>query len=186
MSSPEGPAAALALLEAYGRGSLGPEELSALAETLGLIREHPDCLLRTCLPGHLTGSAWIVSHDRTHVLLTLHRKLGRWLQLGGHADGQADLLQVALREAHEESGLSRVTPLAPGIYDIDRHFIPARKDEPGHWHHDLRFLFEADMAEPLVISSESRQLAWVPLGRVASLNSEESMARLVRKSPRGR
>jgi 8-oxo-dGTP pyrophosphatase MutT (NUDIX family) len=83
-------------------------EASAVAETIAFVEAHPDCLLRSCAPGHLTGSAWIVSPDRRRTLLTLHRKLGKWLQLGGHADGDPDLLAVALREAREESGLARL------------------------------------------------------------------------------
>ena len=159
------------------------EESEALAHTAAFVEAHPGCLLRTCAPGHLTGSAWIVSPDRTHTLLTLHRKLGKWLQLGGHADGDPDLLAVALREAREESGLARLRVVSPGIFDIDRHWIPGRGAEPGHWHHDLRFLVEADPAEPLTVTGESRELAWVEVARVGALNPEESMARMVRKSP---
>lgn len=154
------------------------------AETSRFIAAHPDCLLRTCVPGHLTGSAWIVCPERRRTLLTHHLKLDKWLQLGGHADGDGDLLEVAWREAREESGLERVTPLAREIFDLDRHWIPPRKSDPGHYHFDLRFLFEADPAEPLAISGESKDLAWVELARVAHLNPEESMARMVRKTPR--
>jgi 8-oxo-dGTP pyrophosphatase MutT (NUDIX family) len=173
----------LALLESYARQPLGPEESSALRETLELVAAHEDCLVRTCMPGHVTGSAWIVSPDNRRTLLTLHRKLGAWLQLGGHADGDPDLLAVALREAREESGLVRVRARTTAIFDIDRHWIPARRDEPGHWHHDLRFLIEADPSEPLVVSSESKDLAWVDVARVGELNPAESMMRMVRKTP---
>jgi 8-oxo-dGTP pyrophosphatase MutT (NUDIX family) len=125
----------------------------------------------------------VVSADRTRTLLTHHGKLGRWLQLGGHADGEADILAVALRECREESGLTRLRPVGTALYDADRHWIGPHGGEPGHWHHDLRFLIEADPSEPLVISSESKDLAWVCLSEVAGLNPEESMARLVRKTP---
>lgn len=152
------------------------------AATLAFVDGHADCLLRTCEPGHLTGSAWIVSPDRTRTLLTHHRKLDKWLQLGGHADGDGNLLEVALREAREESGLTRIRALAGGIFDLDRHWIPARKTEPAHHHFDLRFVFEADPAEPLAISNESKDLAWVSIDRVTTLNPEESMARMVRKT----
>jgi 8-oxo-dGTP pyrophosphatase MutT (NUDIX family) len=116
------------------------------------------------------------------VLLTHHVKLDKWLQLGGHADGEGDLLAAALREAREESGLTRVRALSPEIFDLDRHWIPPRKSDPGHYHYDLRFLFEANPSEPLAISSESKDLAWVELNTVAALNPEESMARMVRKT----
>jgi 8-oxo-dGTP pyrophosphatase MutT (NUDIX family) len=146
------------------------------------VSAHPDCLERTCRPGHLTGSAWIVSPDRRRTLLTHHRKLDRWLQLGGHADGQADLLAVAAREAKEESGLEPILAASPALFDFDRHWIPARGAEPGHWHYDFRFLFTADPAAALAISSESKDLAWVELERVRALNPEASIGRLVRKT----
>ena len=152
------------------------------ADALRFIDAHPDHLWRTCLRGHLTGSAWIVSADRSRVLLTHHHKLDRWLQLGGHADGDPDMVAVALREAAEESGLTRLTVVSGEVFDFDRHEIPARGDEPAHWHFDFRFMIEADPAESLRISSESKDLAWVEIGRVAALNPEESMARLVRKT----
>lgn len=156
------------------------------ALTLAFVMAEAACLERTCVPGHLTGSAWIVSPDRSQVLLTHHRKLDKWLQLGGHADGDGDLLAVALREAREESGLTTVRALAPDVFDLDRHWIPPRQTEPGHFHYDLRFLLEADPAEPLILSSESKELAWVDLGRVTTLNPEASIARMVEKTGPGR
>src|ERR1035438_217746 len=157
-------------------------EAAMTADALHFIDEHPDCLWRTCRQGHLTGSAWIVDADRSRVLLTHHHKLDRWLQLGGHADGDPDMAAVALREAAEESGLTNLRMVSGELFDFDPHEIPERGDEPAHWHFDFRFLVEADPAEPLLISSESKDLAWVEIGRVPTLNSEESMARLVRKT----
>ena len=173
----------LSLLRTHAARPLCATEAEATALVIAFVEEHPDCLLRSCEPGHLTGSAWIVDPTRTRVLLTHHRKLGKWLQLGGHADGDPDLLAVALREAREESGLAGVRVLSPAIFDLDRHWIPPRKSDPGHWHLDLRFLLEADPAETLVVSDESHDLAWVPLTEVAALNPEESMTRMVRKTP---
>jgi ADP-ribose pyrophosphatase YjhB (NUDIX family) len=116
-------------------------------------------------------------------LLTHHLKLDKWLQLGGHADGDADLLAVALREGREESGLTRLQPVTGNVFDLDRHWIPARKSEPAHWHYDVRFMIEADDLEPLVLAAnESKELAWVEVVRVTDLNPEESMARMVRKT----
>lgn len=150
--------------------------------TIQFVESHPDCLLRSCAPGHLTGSAWIVSPDRRRTLLTHHHALDKWLQLGGHADGDTDLVAVARREAWEESGLTRLRLVSGEVFDCDRHLIPARGAEPAHYHHDLRFMIEADPTEPLAISSESKDLAWVDLDRVTTLNAEESMARMVRKT----
>jgi 8-oxo-dGTP pyrophosphatase MutT (NUDIX family) len=174
--------AVLELLRAHGARPVDAHERSMTADTIRFVEAHPDCLLRSCGPGHLTGSAWIMSPDRSRTLLTHHLKLDKWLQLGGHADGDGDLLAVALREAREESGLSLVRSVSREIFDLDRHWIPERKTDPGHYHYDLRFLIEADPREPLTISSESKDLAWVELERVTSLNPEESMARMVRKA----
>jgi 8-oxo-dGTP pyrophosphatase MutT (NUDIX family) len=174
----------LTLLRAHAARVTDVHEATMTAATLEFVEGNSDCLLRSCVPGHLTGSAWIVSPDRSRTLLTHHLKLDKWLQLGGHADGKGDLLAVALQESREESGLSRVRAVSPEIFDLDRHWIPARKTEPGHFHFDLRFLIEADPREPLVISNESKDLVWIELNQVAALNPEESLARLVRKTAR--
>src|SRR5688572_18920037 len=172
----------VATLGRYARGAGEARDHELAAVFVRFAAQHPDCLLRSCAPGHFTGSAWVVDAGRSRTLLTHHRKLDKWLQLGGHADGEADLLAVALREAQEESGLKAVRAVSAEIFDIDRHLIPARKDEPEHWHYDVRFLIEADPAEPLVVTSESKELAWVELAEVVRLNPEESMVRMVRKT----
>lgn len=172
----------IALLRRHEVHAESGAESAMLAEYGSFIAAHPDCLWRTCLEGHLTASAWIVDAGRTRTLLTHHRKLDRWFQLGGHVDGDADLAAAALREAREESGLARLRLVSPEIFDVDRHRIPARGAEPEHWHFDVRFLIEADPAESLGISEESKDLAWVRLGEVAALNPSESLARMVRKT----
>ncbi len=172
----------LKLLREHAVRQLEPHEAAMTAETIRFVEAHADCLLRSQLSGHLTGSAWVVDAARARTLLTHHRKLDLWLQLGGHADGDPGLAAVGLREAREESGLTRLRLVSPDIFDLDRHWIPERKDVPAHWHFDLRFLIEADPGEALVVSDESHDLAWVELGRVAALNPEESMARMVRKT----
>lgn len=164
--------------------ALDAHEAEMTADTIRFVEAHEDCFLRSQLSGHLTGSAWIVSPDRTRTLLTHHRKLDKWLQLGGHADGDTDLLAVAMKEAREESGLTRLKAVSATPFDVDRHLIPERKGVPEHFHYDLRFMLEADPAEPLVISNESKDLAWVEVARVTALNPEESMARMVRKTLR--
>jgi 8-oxo-dGTP pyrophosphatase MutT (NUDIX family) len=174
--------AVLGLLRKHASSSLEEHEAEMVAATIRFVETHEDCLRRTQLSGHLTGSAWILNASRTQTLLTHHRKLDKWLQLGGHADGEPDLLAAAWREAREESGLTSVKPLSAEIFDVDRHWIPARKNEPAHYHYDLRFLFEADGDEPLIVTSESKDLAWVELAEVGRLNPEESMLRMVRKT----
>jgi 8-oxo-dGTP pyrophosphatase MutT (NUDIX family) len=175
----------LKLLRAHATRALDTHEAAMTADTIRFVEAHSDCLQRTQLTGHLTGSAWIVDATRTRTLLTHHRKLDKWLQLGGHADGDSDLRAVAMREAREESGLTKLRAASVVIFDLDRHWIPERKTEPAHWHYDLRFMIEADPAEPLAVSDESHDLAWVDLARVTSLNPEESMARMVRKTLAG-
>jgi 8-oxo-dGTP pyrophosphatase MutT (NUDIX family) len=136
---------------------------------------------RNHLTGHFTGSAWLVSADRERVLLMHHRKLGRWLQLGGHADGDMDLARVALREAEEESGLGKLT-VEPEIFDLDRHRIPARGDEPEHWHYDVRYVVRAIGSEAFSVNEEALALAWKPIAEVASdAGSDQSLRRMARK-----
>jgi len=172
----------IALLRSHANRASDAHEAAMVRETLHFVETHPDCLSRQCVPGHLTGSAWVVSPDRSQTLLTHHLKLDKWLQLGGHADGDGDLLAVARREAEEESGLATIRSVSIELFDVDRHWIPERRDEPGHFHYDLRFMFEAAPADALAISGESKALAWVDLAQVVALNPEESMARMVRKT----
>ncbi len=169
-------------LRTYAHGPLDAGERAMAAEFAPFVLTHADCLWRTCVPGHLTASAWIVDAGCRHTLLTHHHKLDRWLQLGGHVDGDPDLAASAMREAREESGLTKLRLASPGIFDLDRHRIPARGVEPEHWHYDVRFLIEANPAEKLVVTNESKDLAWVELARVAELNPGESLARMVRKT----
>ncbi|QNP42233.1 NUDIX hydrolase [Lysobacter solisilvae (ex Woo and Kim 2020)] len=136
---------------------------------------------RERLDGHFTASSWLVNRAGTHVLLTHHRKLDRWLQLGGHADGDRDLANVALREAEEESGLAglRVDPV---IFDLDRHWIPERGDVPGHWHYDVRYVVHAGASEAYVVGDESHDLAWRDIAAIAGdPGADESMRRMAGK-----
>ena len=137
----------LGLLAGYQVSNHGDAEARVLFSDFAIA--HADCCERTLQAGHFTGSAWLVSQDGQRVLLTHHRKLDRWLQLGGHADGDADLARVALREAQEESGLAGLA-VEREIFDLDRHRIPARGDEPEHWHYDVRFVVRANGCEEFV------------------------------------
>jgi 8-oxo-dGTP pyrophosphatase MutT (NUDIX family) len=131
--------------------------------------------------GHFTGSAWLISADGEKVLLTHHRKLNRWLQLGGHADGDSDLAAVALREAHEESGLTGLS-VDPEIFDVDCHWIPERGNEPGHWHYDVRFVVHAGADDAFIVSDESLELAWVSVRALVDADdTDESLRRMARK-----
>lgn len=162
-----------------------PSEAATVRRFVAFVAAHRDCLLRTCLPGHVTASAWITDAGDEHALLTHHRKLGRWLQLGGHVDGESHVERAALREAREESGMQQFElvrwcgDLVP--LDLDVHGIPARGDEPAHEHWDVRFWLRAAPDQPLVVSAESRALRWVAGAQIGTLTAEESVLRLHRK-----
>lgn len=158
------------------------EEKDMVPGFLELLKD-PEAFSRERKNGHFTASAWIVNKRRTHTLLTLHRKLHRWLQLGGHADGNENLLEVALKEASEESGLQSIRLVDKTIFDLDRHVIPANEKDDRHFHFDVRFLIEAEMDEPLVISPESKDLAWVGFDMTAELvGFNDSILRMLEKT----
>jgi 8-oxo-dGTP pyrophosphatase MutT (NUDIX family) len=168
-----------------------PEEGACVARVRALVESRPDCFERGCRPGHVTGSAWVLSADRRRFLLTHHRKLGRWLQLGGHADGETDAAAVALREAAEESRLAPLAflgPMASGAplpIDLDVHEIPERPGEPAHEHHDVRFALVARGGEARA-GAESHELRWFEMADLdavlAELGADASLVRLGRKA----
>ncbi len=158
-----------------------PEEGGTVADFAAFLASDAAVFERSHAPGHFTGSAWLVSADGERVLLTHHRKLGRWLQLGGHADGDADLARVALREAEEESGL-RELAVERAIFDLDAHPIPARASEPEHWHYDVRHVVRATGSETFEVSEESLALAWQPVRAIAAdPQADTSLRRMARK-----
>jgi 8-oxo-dGTP pyrophosphatase MutT (NUDIX family) len=169
-----------------------PDEAPVVDRICALVHDHADCFQRTCRPGHITAAAWILSADRGHALLTHHRKLDRWLQLGGHADGQWHVEEVALREAREESGFTNfeIVPINGVVmpFDIDVHEIPARYDgsgalvEDAHEHHDIRFLLIAHESSTIAVSDESHDVRWFTPAEVRQLNAEESILRMLEKA----
>lgn len=138
-----------------------PERSQIARRIQNFVQTTPECFQRSHQAGHITGSAWLLNPTGTAALLTLHRKLGKWLQPGGHADGDPNLLRVALREAREESGIIGIQALNPTIFDVDIHHIPEhpRSGEPEHLHYDIRFLLQAPH-EHFLCSAESEALAW--------------------------
>ena len=157
-----------------------PEEAATVDDFLELLADSRNPFLRERLEGHFTGGAWLVSADGRRILLTHHRKLARWLQLGGHADGDTDMGQVALKEAEEESGLPDLRLEEAAIFDLDRHWIPERRDVPGHWHYDVRYVIRAGADERYVVSEESLDLAWREIAPIAE-EDDESLGRMARK-----
>ena len=138
------------------------------------VREHPR--------GHFTASALVFDPELGSIVLTHHRKLDIWIQLGGHADGEADLATAARREAEEESGLHDLRLASPEIVDIDIHPIPAHGTEPAHEHYDVRFAFVAAGGRDLFVSDESHDLAWVAVGRIGEYSEEVSLHRAVARA----
>ena len=169
-----------------------PEEEAVVRRIGRLVEGTPNCFDRACQPGHITGSAWVLSHDRTQCLLLHHGRLARWLQPGGHADGQSDIVAVARREVQEETGLTGLKLVGNGSevvpLDVDVHRIPARHSvdgklwEPEHEHHDLRFLFVADPGQRLKISCESNDLRWFSRAEVGQVTDEPSVLRMLDKA----
>ena len=164
----------------YGRR--WPDEHAVVSHFLALLDDPVNPFVRERLEGHLTSGCWLVSGDGRRVLLTHHRKLGRWLQLGGHADGDRDLARVALREAEEETGVPGLRLEDGTIFDLDRHWIPPRGEVPGHWHYDARYVVCAGADERFVVSAESHALAWRDVAAVAvDPTSDASMRRMAEK-----
>lgn len=168
----------LQLLQSY---EPGPGEDRSYAKMVVLAGESADVFSRYhYTPGHFTASGFVVSLDSADVLLILHQRLGKWLQPGGHIEPEDAGVRAAVRrEITEETGLTGLLPLGDGIFDIDVHHIPAAHGEPGHEHHDVRFLFAA-IGEPTAGDGVSKA-AWVPLSKVATLTNDHSVLRAARK-----
>lgn len=148
------------------------------ARILAFLDDHPsDAHRRSCLAGHLTASALVLDAGGERALLTHHRKLGRWLQLGGHCDGDACLAGVAWREASEESGIEGLLVLDRPI-DLDVHPIPERPGEPEHLHLDVRYLVRAPAQVRLRCSHESLELGWFTPRQAEALDLDPSVRRL--------
>ena len=164
------------------------EEASDLARILAFVSRHADPFDRRIVEGHLTASALVVSATGERVLLLHHRKLDRWLQPGGHGDpGETSGEQVALREAHEETGLAGLTlhPGAPRPLDVDVHDIPARGEEPAHEHLDLRYLVAAPEHAALAPAlAEMRDLRWFAWDEVDALGPDPGLRRALAKARR--
>ena len=159
-----------------------PNEKAAI-NMLEFFNRDKNCFQKNNQGGHFTGSAWVVSPDRSQVLMTNHKKLNMWLQLGGHADGIDDLISVAIREAKEESGFDNFVIVSEKIFDLDIHEFPAIAEGPIHLHYDVRFLLEADPKNnTIVISNESHDVQWIALDKVIKLNPENSIHRMVKKT----
>ena len=138
-----------------------------------------DALHCPCAPGHFTASSLVVDRGSGRFVVLLHTKLQKWLQPGGHVDGNSNLPAAALREAIEETGITDLEVALPAV-DLDIHEVRPPKEEP-HLHYDVRFLVLAPTGSELVGNHESREIRWVSLVDLESLEVDESVHRLARK-----
>lgn len=159
---------------------VNPQEAEDQAVMLRLLETWDDLLDRSNPVAHFTGSAWIVNRSRTKTLLVHHDLYRSWAWTGGHADGEADLLSVAMREAMEETGVTSVVPLGEGIATLDIlpvwSHVKRGRFVASHLHLNAAYLLEADEDEPLVIrEGENSGVMWVPLGEVERFSTEPDM-----------
>lgn len=172
------PSGDLMVARAVVAGFGAPELDAARRQVLGILDERPDALARTCRPGHLTGSAMVLDAIGSRACLLLHRKLGRWLQPGGHADGDANLAAVALREATEETGIAGLR-VDPDPVDLDVHRVDPPGEDP-HLHLDVRFLVVAPVGAEPEGNHESTGIGWFTPGEMDRLDVDEGIVRLHR------
>ena len=178
----------ISLLQAHEDSPLcQPDERQSLNRTVHFVRSDPNCFERSNHLGHITGSAWVLNAEGTAVLLLHHRKLNRWLQPGGHADGDGDIRGVALREVQEETGLSHLHALGECLFDVDVHAIPARplkagrKTEGAHFHYDIRFAFRAPIGAQPIMNDESNAVLWISRNELIQYTQERSVLRMLDK-----
>ena len=160
------------------------DEAAYIRRAVAFVEQHQDIFYRELWPAHVTGSAWVVSPDRESVLMLHHRKLDQWFQPGGHADGDNDVLRVALRETSEETGVdpAHIRLVDDAVFDVDIHTILASHEAPRHEHIDIRFLVEIDDSLPLPGSDESHDVLWVDFHDISRFNNNRSTYRMVEKT----
>jgi len=160
------------------------EEAAYTRRAIDFIQQQQDCFYRELWPMHVTGSTWVVCPGREKVLLLHHLKLDQWFQPGGHADGDHDILNVALKELSEETGLqaSQIRLLSEDVFDVDIHGIPAMHGDPAHEHIDIRFLVEIDDQIEIPGNDESHEVRWVTLEQASHFNNNMSTRRMVQKT----
>ena len=158
-----------------------PDEVAYRQRMIELLDSCPNCFRRDAFPAHFTGSAFVVSADGARGLLHHHRKLDRWLQFGGHCDGEEDVLSVAQREANEESGIQGLVAALSRPFDLDIHEIPAFGDEPAHLHYDVRYVLIAPELAKIQTSAESKELRWFEASEIERWPLDSGLRRLIAK-----
>ncbi|MGB4191747.1 MAG: NUDIX hydrolase [Rickettsiales bacterium] len=158
-----------------------PQEAHFKKDILNFVKNNKNCFERELEIGHITASSWIINKTGDKSLLMHHMKLDRWFQLGGHADGNSDALEVAIKEAQEESGIFAIEPVMQGIWDIDIHEIPANSRDKAHFHYDIRFLLQVKSDETVQINNESKELRWIGKNKNELPTKEISVTRMFDK-----
>lgn len=153
------------------------QERQDQAVILAFLEQNPDAFYRTNLLAHMTASAWVVNPQRTRTLMVYHRLYDSWSWTGGHADGEEDLLAVALREVREETGLQRLRPVTEDIYSLEVLTVDGHEKHgkyvPSHLHLNLTYLLEAEEDQPLrVCEAENSGVAWFSLTDALSASTE--------------
>lgn len=161
-----------------------PDECESAEKILTFLSQEKRHFHREQLDGHITASAIVVNQNLTKILLTYHAKFDKWMQLGGHADGDSDTIRVAHREGYEESGLppEEIKLFNEEIFDLDIHDIPEKGNEPAHMHYDIGYIFQAHDKVPLQISAESKDLGWKSVDELLKTDTLQSrMRRMLEK-----
>lgn len=156
-------------------------EIEFKEQMLSFIEQHENCFERSLEIGHITASSWLLSKNHSKALLIHHAKLNKWFQLGGHCDGNPDVLAVAIKEAQEESGIQNIAPLSTDIFDIDIHLIPANSREKEHFHYDVRFLLHVISDEQIIQNHEAKALRWINKNNNELPTDNPSVVRLFNK-----
>lgn len=169
----------LRLLENYHPSN--KDEIIFKKTILEFVNNYENCFERSLAIGHITASAWLLNKDHSKALMMHHRKLDKWVQPGGHCDGNPDVLAVALKEAQEESGIYHIVAVSTEIFDVDIHLIPENPKEKAHYHYDIRFLLAVTSDEDFVQNAESKELRWIDKNSATLPTTELSVTRMFEK-----
>ncbi|WP_265556525.1 NUDIX hydrolase [Serratia grimesii] len=169
------------LLEGYKTSYAKEEEHKC--NMLNILREQDNVFYEESKQGHFTASAWVLNHDKTKVLLTLHAKLNRWFQLGGHIEPtDLSFLDACLREAQEESGIQSIRADDAFVIDVDIHKIPENPKASAHLHYDITLCFVAGQNAEISMSKESKKLEWIPVNKVKDITDDLAVIRMAEKT----
>lgn len=170
------------LIEAIKRYQAEFTEEEEVEQILGFIGSTDNLFGRDSKIGHITCGAWIVDSNLANVILVRHRRLGRWIQPGGHIEPMETPFAGALREAMEETGLEKLVLWRDGLFNLSVHLFPEGKDGPAHLHYDFRYLFFAPKTSRIIATDETDGVAWVPLDKISSYTGEATILAMAEKT----